>query len=307
MAKYCGECALCDIKNKRRYSDEYYCKDKKLYVSLTDRRADRCNSFIFDPSCRNNKGSFKPSGFFYIVTAVNNILGLGSDSKLIKIMYNAGFLMKKDKDHALYEMLFNDYDITGSLIADELWKEKNKEEIATEIYNGYLLPIMNLIENKDNNAALKSYVKMIDDLKEKYSIGGEFDLKYVYDAAIDYEDDILCRTLSDQDLDVEHNSDITSTLYNYFKNIQNPELLDLYNAVGIEMTDIAYGENTDKINKYYSTYLKVLATDIKKNKLNEEEVMQQLNNLLFSIRVEKTFNTSHENIVTRQRILPSNR
>lgn len=287
MTNYCGNCAFCDLKNKRSYYDEYYCKEKRKYVSLTDKA---CKDLILDPNKGNSyKSTFKPWGF-YIVTIVNKILGMNENSEFLRTMSQAGLELRLS-NNPLYQVLIEDYDITGVEIAKKIDKMPNKIDFAAYLYDSTLEPIMNKVKNGYLIEALVDYVNMVNTLKNNFNVEGLIETNYI--AAILYQNDMLARTIFD--VLGEDKLKELAPLRNIIveANEEDNEIGYLYNYLGVVLTDLsyAYSDSTERRNitqKYFNTYIKLLIKDIDFG-LTTDELKQSLNNVIFCIQTEATF------------------
>lgn len=310
MGKYCGQCVLVDKENKRSYYDEYYCIEKKKYVSLSD-SADRCRSFIYDPDCGKTKGGFKPSGLFYIVTMINNILGLGNDDEMMKVLYEAGNNLQKS-NNSLKDIIFEEYNISGKLIADKINKSKDKHELAANIYIVYLMPIVEELKNGNEQKALIDYLKMVDELKESFEIEGMIELDYVYNTALLFPSDALCRTVNDT-LNLEDTTNL-EILSNFMDGCTDIELVDTYQNVSNEFVDVVYSiENEivreNFVKKYLNTFIRAMAYNIKNFNADDlDDLKLYLKNFLFYLRSENESKLLHNDEDTsRNRLKISDR
>ena len=129
----------CDVKNKSVPSSQY---------SLYCRGYNYSNCVIYKSKNGSSSGCF-------ITTVVRDILGKKDDDKLLNNL--RGFrdnILQKDKKYA---EILQDYDNIGPRIADCLWCDKDAKQMAKGIYNTALVPINQMIINKEYDKACEKY------------------------------------------------------------------------------------------------------------------------------------------------------
>ena len=156
----CGSCAEFEDSNGGKYdksSSNYikgYCAWYHAY-------------YYPDDSCHHYRGNSDGSGC-YITTMVCNVLGYEDDCDVLNTLRD--FRNNVLQKNPMYSLILYEYDTIGPKIAQKL-----KEEdvlFVKKIYEGYLLPIVDLIKNKDNENAINKYVEMTRSLEECYGIEG---------------------------------------------------------------------------------------------------------------------------------------
>jgi len=103
----------------------------------------------------------------YITTVVCDILGYGDNCGVLQgLRYLRDNVMQKAEKYAktLYE-----YDTVGPKIARKL-KEDKDIELATALYNFYLVPTVLLVNDKKYDEAVTRYEEMTTGLKEVFGI-----------------------------------------------------------------------------------------------------------------------------------------
>lgn len=63
-----------------------------------------------------------------------------------------------------------EYDVIGPIIANNILNDQNKEQIATHLYNNYIIVVVRLIENKNYDLAIKKYTEMVNLIKKLYNV-----------------------------------------------------------------------------------------------------------------------------------------
>ena len=266
MDKICGICGGWDKNNKEKYGDRYWCEIKGDYVKLKD-KYETCRNFFFQPDRQEGYKSneFKPWGL-HIITLVYQLLGL-EDDEIIRDVIESGLDYKYSKDD-FKDVLFEEYDITGKIIAENInrFPEKVKIEIANIVYNQYLKPMRDLILSNKKREALILYLELVRKYKESFKIEGLIDLNYIKHM-LEIKDDELCVTLYNE-LDEDEN--IFNKIRNiaiYFEKCINHNTKYKYYSVTEALGNILNScsdENQIKsiINKYYNEFIIALENEI---------------------------------------------
>lgn len=121
-----------------------------------------------DDTCSHQKkrGSYTFS-LCYITTVVCNILGYNDDCGVLQSLRNLrDNVMQKDEKYAktLYE-----YDTVGPKIASKLQEDRDIE-LATALYNFYLVPTALLVNEEKYDEAVHRYQEMTTGLKDAFGI-----------------------------------------------------------------------------------------------------------------------------------------
>lgn len=121
-----------------------------------------------DDTCSNQKkrGSYTFS-LCYITTVVCNILGYSDDCGILQSLRSLrDDAMQKDEK---YRKTLYEYDTIGPKIARKLQEDRDTE-LATALYNFYLLPTALLVQDKKYDEAVTRYEEMTTGLKDAFGI-----------------------------------------------------------------------------------------------------------------------------------------
>lgn len=298
IEKVCGVCGGWDENNKQKYGNCYWCNIKNKYVRLNDKYS-VCSNFFFQPDRQQGykRNEFKPWGL-HIITLVFHLLDLEGD-EIIRDVINTG-LDFKNSDNDLKDILFEEYDITGKIIAENInrYPEKIKAEIAKIIYNQYLKPMRELIADGKKQEALIMYLEMVINYKSSYNISGTLDIKYIIDI-LRLKNDELCMTFYNELEDNENAFDELFTIKDYFEKCKNSHTQFLYKQV-CKSFDNIFNTCTDSesltniIQKYYEDFIKQILIPIKEdvNKYTDvnRKVQYVLENTLNLLNTEQLSN-----------------
>ena len=185
----CAECTYLEINEEGNIYGAFWCSRKLERHLATDvecssfcRDYDRNNSSIKNAiDFSNSKNS--PSTC-YLTTMLCNILGLADNNIYLETMRNfRKNILQKNEQH---KSLLVEYDIIGPKIAEALSNDPLKEEIAKIYFNRAIIPIINLINNKNYGSAINIYKTMTIDLKNFYKLDGQnISIEKINDADIE--------------------------------------------------------------------------------------------------------------------------
>ena len=154
--------------------NDYYCNKKGDYV----------NSDVYYKYCRNYDYDDCPiykqedSSGCYLTTIVCDILNKKDNDKVLNTLRNfRDNVLQKDKEY--YDIL-KDYDIIGPIISSKISSDKDREIIAKYLYNAFLTPITENINNKEHSKAIKSYKTMTLYLINHYNLINTYILMHNY-------------------------------------------------------------------------------------------------------------------------------
>jgi actin-related protein len=115
----------------------------------------------------NNSRSHS-SGGCYLTTIMCQILNYADDNYYLQTLRN--FRDNVLKQDVKYYPLLLTYDVIGPMIAYHLSQDKDKEIIAKTMFEKYIIPSVNAIEENKTSIATNIYVAMTNVLAEKYNI-----------------------------------------------------------------------------------------------------------------------------------------
>lgn len=144
---------------------DYWCDKKDCRVD-SDTYRKYCRDYNYDecPIYRQSESSTP----CFITTMCCNILGLPDNHEVLNTLRTfRNNILQKDKE---YEEILKIYDAIGPLVADSILKDENKKQVAIELYNTSLLPIVALIKNNDYTRAVTHYLYMTLYLISEYNL-----------------------------------------------------------------------------------------------------------------------------------------
>lgn len=120
-----------------------------------------------------SKEKSKPFSFFYIATAICEILGTEDYYEYLEVLRNfrVGYL-EHNPETADF---LNEYEQIGPVIASNLRKEENKKATAELLFDNFIIPTIMSIDKEDYNEATKIYSEMTKYLCLKYGVNTELE------------------------------------------------------------------------------------------------------------------------------------
>lgn len=175
----CGLCENCDpTRTRTDFNGKItnYCKAHRDYVKM-DKNV--CPDVLISKNNYARLGSYRPSGFgCYITTIVCEILGYEDDCEVLSVM-------REFRDTYLkigHIPVLLEYDQIGPVISEYLRCDQERERVALEAMQKYLLPCTIAYKNGNPEKALNIYLAMIAELKRKYGLEEfEIDVTVPYD------------------------------------------------------------------------------------------------------------------------------
>ncbi len=172
MSKTCSECTYLNIEHDHVYG-KYYCDklgerhyatDEACYrycPAYTRSSNDSKNAFDISKNSQSNSGCF-------ITTTLCGILQM--DDKNIFLETLRGFrknYLQKNKEGI--EILVK-YDEVGPIISDNLANASGKINMSLILFENYIKPITNMINQKEYSKAISSYTEMTNKLIKFFNI-----------------------------------------------------------------------------------------------------------------------------------------
>lgn len=154
------------------FSGDYWCRkndcpvDENTYYRY-------CRNYSYD-ECPIYKHQ-ESSGCF-ITTVACQILGKEDQDPILNDLRNfrSNVLQKDEK----YYDILKEYDVIGPMVADALVNDKDRDKIASVLYQDVILPVHLLIQKSDYEKAVESYYVMTLMLVNYYGLKHEYnDLK----------------------------------------------------------------------------------------------------------------------------------
>ena len=170
LESYCAACTY--LGENGDYEGKYYCSEKGEDHYATDNKCySFCEAYSRSNSSRQNMFDYsrghQGSGC-YLTTIMCQILKYPDDNYYLNTLRS--FRDNIMKPNPKYIPLLITYDTIGPMIAYELEHDKNKEEIASTLFNKYITRAVTAIENEKNNEAINIYIAMTATLAKKYNI-----------------------------------------------------------------------------------------------------------------------------------------
>lgn len=172
MAYYCADCAYRapGIKsngkfactNRRSGYSEVPATQPASYCSVF------CNAMGSTYSTKEKEDAYNASkrhGWF-IVTAITQLLNLPEDNDYMNCF---GYIRECYIPESGYQMDFlDDYERTGSSLAEKMINDPNGVEYAKYLIDTYLNDFVSLVQNDEVESAIDIYVDMYDAVKNNY-------------------------------------------------------------------------------------------------------------------------------------------
>lgn len=144
---------------------DYWCDKKDCRVD-SDTYSKYCRDYNYD-ECPIYKRS-ESSGGCFITTVLCQILGLPDNHEVLNTLRAfRDNILQKDKQ---YEEILKIYDAIGPMVADAIMQDKNKEQLAFDLYKSSLLPIVEEIKANNYERATKHYLYMTLALVSEYGL-----------------------------------------------------------------------------------------------------------------------------------------
>lgn len=154
---YPWECVDCTWLNLNDFRDgKYYCPVQHYYV------------IAHSPSCRHLNRKNNSSGGCYLTTVMCNTLGFEDNCEVLETLrtFRDNYMMKNEE----YLPLLEDYEVIGPMISNKIEQDENKKWVANIMYNNFITPAIELINEQQNDTAINLYVNMTYYLMDFYNI-----------------------------------------------------------------------------------------------------------------------------------------
>ena len=145
----CADCAKMNLNDENSWG-EFWCGERCTYYPGSD---SICSDFVA-----------RSSGGCYITTIVVECLGYDDYCQyLMKLRAFRDLVMKKD---AKYAELLKEYDEIGPKIADRIRQDSDKTGVATNLFETYIKPVCDLLDDNRYDEAVRLYQKMVAELSD---------------------------------------------------------------------------------------------------------------------------------------------
>ena len=143
----CNDCENLNKYDRNKYG-EAYCPVYRDYVRLDSR------------TCRD----FQPN--FYVMTAYCLINKISYESEMMRTLINfRNFYMMNNQEGQNFLM---EYEGIGPILARNLLVDMYKTDVARDMKEGYIDPILSFIKEERFDDAQSTYINMINNLKIRY-------------------------------------------------------------------------------------------------------------------------------------------
>ena len=146
----------------------YYCKECATWLSSDDARMDYHNGRLvvhrycdYDRKYRaEDQDIFRCGGFVYvrrsIITMICDILKIDKEA-----LFNAFDEVKEEKLIPTCDQRFDDYNTVGPVIAKKMSLDPNRQIIARNMLNGFIIPAEASVKMGNYEEAVSIYEKMV--------------------------------------------------------------------------------------------------------------------------------------------------
>lgn len=171
-------CEFYKLESSGIFSYDYWCTKNNCRVS-DDTYYKYCKDYNYG-ECPTYK-KYAPSTGCFITTITCDILGFSDNHPILNNLreYRNNILQRDPK----YNNILKEYDTIGPMIANALFQDNDRKEMALSVLNNCLLPVDSLIKQKKYELAANLYQKMTRCLVSCYG----FDEEYEKLKAIDYD------------------------------------------------------------------------------------------------------------------------
>lgn len=168
LEQYCAACTY--LGETANYDGKYYCERKGPMYACDPKCTSFCEAYSRSNNARENMYGYsheRKTPGCYITTIICNVLGYDDNNYYLRNLRN---FRNKMKENPADLVLLLTYDQIGPKIANCIANDPNSKQIASLMFNHYIIPAVDAIyENKDNQAR-NIYIAMTDSLATHYDI-----------------------------------------------------------------------------------------------------------------------------------------
>jgi len=138
------------------------------------KKEDYVNSDTYYRYCRNYSYDecpiykYEETSGCYLTTIVCSILKKDDNNKILNTLRN--FRDNTLQKNSKYYDILKAYDIIGPIISNKIANDNDKEIMSNYLYNTFLIPISNFLEDRNDEKAIESYKIMTLSLINYYGI-----------------------------------------------------------------------------------------------------------------------------------------
>lgn len=171
LESYCASCTY--LGENADYNGNYWCSKKGQNMPANAAKCyNWCEAYGRSSYARENMYDYSRShssgSGCYLTTAMCEILGYPDNNYYLQTLRD--FRDNVLKQDVKYYPLLVTYDVIGPIIALNLSKDENKEQIAKTMVNNYISKAVTAIEENKTQEATNIYVAMTNALAERYNV-----------------------------------------------------------------------------------------------------------------------------------------
>ena len=173
MAHTCSECRYLELDHETK-NGKYWCSFKGGYRYADEQecwgycRADGRSDSVAESARGYSQDSQKSTIECFITTALCKILSMPDDNKYLMTLrkFRKEYLQKNEEG---LKILIK-YDFVGPQISERLSQDNGKFNFAYILFENYIKPIVNLLDENKYEDAIAKYTEMTNKLIEFYQI-----------------------------------------------------------------------------------------------------------------------------------------
>lgn len=179
MANFCSTCTYlkvdgdtkngafwCESKKDWIYANEVECYYYCTAYSRPSRVADKAKQYSIDS---------QKSGGCYITTMLCKILSMNDNNFYLNMLRNFRNTHLQNNREGLKILI--EYDLIGPKISQMLEQDPDQFHIAYTLFNNYIIPTCQYINEKKYNEAISKYIEMTNKLIVYYNLNKDLDIK----------------------------------------------------------------------------------------------------------------------------------